>query len=956
MSQELSLDGEWCFAIDPENAGRREEWQCPREGPPYDPNSGIAFSVSRSSDSGVVDPIRDRGRPIHVPSCWEESEEDYEGVAWYSRTFCAPAAWPDCSVRLQFDAVNYLAEVWLNGAPVGDHEGGYTPFELDITDIVLNGQENILVVRVVGPAVRTPGHDVLLQDEAPHWRGGYVGGIWQSVRIVASAPTFVKDVFVKPRMSESAALLSVRVANVGLALEELELKASIVPEGRGQPVAEQSAHLVVPPGGIDHELLLPLEDPHLWSPDDPFLYRARVTLRAGGEEVDAHSVRFGMRELTIEEGFLRLNGERLFLKGAFHEGLYPSTLAHPGSEEIVRREIGLAKEAGLNMLRPWRIPPVPMFLDIADEMGILLTGSPPSECMRFPRLTPQLERRWARNVEDMVLRDRNHPSVVCWEIGNELMRRLPFLLRHKVALVARRNDTTRLILDESGADSASYGGRRGPSSPALLEGVGFRPGAHYYLPGSTVPTPALDLHIYRRAPVSEADYVELNTCGKKGLLAVVSEVGYGSLPDLPRNVERYRREGNPKTPDYRFHGRLLESLDSVLRDHELAEVFADVSGLCRASQELQAQGNLLQLEAIRLNPLAGGYVLHAFTDGDYVLGAGIVDLFREPKPALEQVRRLNRPLYLGVHAAPQNAGVSGSVQAVVTAANEMGPVDATVVLELEGSAWRKRQAVHVGPGVQRLLEVGVPLSEAPGSRFLSARLLHGDLELAISQFALHLFDQAELETSAAEVLLVDEAGLLTSFFEARQCRTRPLTSEDAVTPGGVAVVVPEDPRGPQDWRRFTRLARWVKEGGTALWLEGVDVAAALAAEGLFPVRLAARRSVGNWISVAHYARRHPVFAGLPAGGILGQPWHNVAPRRSLPGIPGAVPAGCVSWDIERSYVGPLAAWHGADLVSLPWGEGQIVVSMFRLVDHVGKDPLADWLLCNLIGCAARGEL
>ena len=138
------------------------------------------------------------------------------------------------------------------------------------------------------------------------------------------------------------------------------------------------------------------------------------------------------------------------------------------------------------------------------------------------------------------------------------------------------------------------------------------------------------------------------------LPAWISEVGYGGFPDLPRNVARYRREGNPLAPDYRFHERLLTSLEHVMEAHRLRELFPDASALCLASQQIQADGNKLQIEAMRLNPRLAGYCLHAFTDGDWVLGAGVLDMWREPKRLYQAVQEANQPLTLIVRAAPQN--------------------------------------------------------------------------------------------------------------------------------------------------------------------------------------------------------------------------------------------------------------------------------------------------------------
>ena len=112
-----------------------------------------------------------------------------------------------------------------------------------------------------------------------------------------------------------------------------------------------------------------------WSPDNPHLYTTEIKVHQSGKLSDTWTTRFGMRELTIKNKDFYLNGKRIYIKASFFEGLYPNGIASPDSEEMARREIRLAKEAGFNLIRPWRRPPVPMWLDLADEMGVLV-GKP----------------------------------------------------------------------------------------------------------------------------------------------------------------------------------------------------------------------------------------------------------------------------------------------------------------------------------------------------------------------------------------------------------------------------------------------------------------------------------------------------------------------------------------------------------------------------------------------------
>lgn len=608
-----SLDGAWGIVFDPANEGMENQWFNPE----------------------VISPLATRTIP--VPSCWEEHEEDYEGVAWYTRLMDVPADWKGRHVRLRFDAVNYRAEVWIDGEVIGRQESGYTPIEFDVTPFLDYGGRSRLVVRVVGPAVRVERVDDYVRNETPHWRGAYLGGIWQSVSLIVTDPLFVRDIFVEPDLSQSGATVHLDIAHetceslleagnppdahasesarIGsIRSRDIMVRVSISPADRPDgPVVEASLNINVFPGGAKEEVTLIIPDPAVWSPDAPHLYLAHVQLLESGRPVDAASARFGLREFTFQDDGFYLNGKAIFIKGAFWEGLYPTTLAHPRDPDIVRKEIRMAKEAGFNLLRPWRMPPAPMILDLADEMGMLLTGAPAIECMGYwPEETPRMEEHWTRAFTEMIRRDRNHPSIILWETANEILRKSMMVRRHRVTLAGRALDPSRCILDESGGARAPWG-------------------AFIYPPQSAVPIPINDHHLYRPAPVSTDIYEGLKAYGKLSVPVFISEVGYGSFPDIAANVDRYRRDGNPKTPDYKYHVELLEGLNEVLNRHGLTAMFPDATALCRASQEVQATGNKLQLEALRVNPAVNGYCLHAYTDGDWVVGAGVLDIWREPK-------------------------------------------------------------------------------------------------------------------------------------------------------------------------------------------------------------------------------------------------------------------------------------------------------------------------------------
>ncbi|MHC4996861.1 MAG: sugar-binding domain-containing protein, partial [Planctomycetota bacterium] len=251
----LSLDGVWHIVFDPANLGRAAAWQ-----------NEANFTAHTAR------------REITVPSCWEEIEQDYEGVAFYGRHFSVPESWRGKTVRLQFDAVNYIAEVWVNDEVAGRHEGGYGPFEMRIDDLLEFGEDNFVSLRVLGPIVGTNQViDGIGQSDMPHWRGAIAGGIWQSVRLVATGGVFVDDVFITPRLDNDTAGVQVTLQNAGHVTRDVTVQVSLhAAESPERAVASQTAKLSLVPGPSGKSWTLAVPDARYWSPSDPHLYTAHV--------------------------------------------------------------------------------------------------------------------------------------------------------------------------------------------------------------------------------------------------------------------------------------------------------------------------------------------------------------------------------------------------------------------------------------------------------------------------------------------------------------------------------------------------------------------------------------------------------------------------------------------------------------------------------------------------------
>ncbi|MEM6765093.1 MAG: sugar-binding domain-containing protein [Bacteroidota bacterium] len=951
VREELSLNGEWNIIFDEGNKGREGGW-----------NQEQAFFASK------------RLRNISVPSSWEEIEQDYEGVAFYGRHFSVPKNWEGKYVQLQFDAVNYIAEVWVNDHPVGMHEGGYGPFELRVEDFLKYGEKNFMSLRVVGPILNEDKHiDGLGPYDMPHWRGAITGGIWQPVKLLATNKLFVDDIFVKPNISDNTAEIDITLENKTKAIKDISYQVEVF--ARNNPsdiVASKTLSAELNPGHTVSSLTLEIPDATYWEPKNPHLYIARVTLSEASQKQDVDEVRFGMRELTIKGDEFMLNGKPIYIKGVFFEGLYPVKMAYPDSEEMARKEIQLAMDCGFNVIRPWRKPPPPMWLDLCDEMGLMVYGGLALECMdQHPTATPYLNKRIENEVRSTVLRDRNHPCVIEWEIFNEVHRQEVARLKHDMALVIRNLDPTRLILDESG---------------------GFFGGSNMYLPGSYEGIKFNDVHAYPGAPLDNGLYDKFQTISRtdeelkkmglprgrfthsetvQGALSIVSEIGYGSLPDLVDNNERFRKMGNPLTPAYRYHQNLASWFTDVLAETGFDAIYPDLQEFCKQQQRIHSQGNKRMLEAIRSNEKVKGYVVHAFTGGDWVTGAGLLDLFRNPKESYYGTQEANQPRYLALQVRPRNIYAHQGAKIILKGINDEEAISGKLMLTIQSEKGKLiktiEKNVDLKAGINEILNE--PLNTQKLSGIYTATVSLSDEsgnEISTNEFGFEVYIDKQLEPSSANIALFDANKFLTGFLKDKGMAYEMF---DANTAKDLPVFVTQSTiNGPEDEERFRQLAQFAKEGGTVVHLGVVrprdqnliNRGGKVPDAHVLPFEITLRPARGLWITVSHLVAKHPVFNGLPANCMMENEYENIWSSQSIQGVEEKdLIVASVSHDwyfknpVTRNYRGPEPAWYGVDLGTVAYGEGQYVLSALRIVKNLGKDPVADKLMLNMINWTSK---
>ena len=417
----ISLDGAWRFTTDATASGEESGYAAP------------------DTDVSEWD-------TLPVPGNWDVHDRYgfYTGVGWYRRTFetgdldatAGERAW------LRFGAVYWQADVWLNGQRLGRHIGGYTPFEFDVTNYLVDG-ENTLVVAA---------DNSFSQGAWWSW-----GGISRSVELVRTQELVIdrQEIVATPNLAAGTAEVASRVVvrNAGDADRVVTVTGALTTaDGDAVPATGTLTGTVTVPAGGEADIPLTAELASgsfaLWQLDDPRLYRFDASLRIDGDEVHAVSDRFGIRSFVIDGTSILLNGEKVKLAGANRVSDTPID-GNTEPVDIVRRDLDRMKAAGLDFTRIMHYPQSPELLDYADEIGMLLIAETPvwGGARNLLGEITQIQHEF----REMVERDVNHPSIIAYSVANEIASNSPAGIEYdrQMAIFSREIDPSRYVTQVS---------------------------------------------------------------------------------------------------------------------------------------------------------------------------------------------------------------------------------------------------------------------------------------------------------------------------------------------------------------------------------------------------------------------------------------------------------------------------------------------------------------------------
>ena len=911
----ISLDGPWSFATDPHDAGISERWY-----------QRTGFE-----------------RTLSLPGAWQLAGADlvaYTGVAWYQRSFEAPALASGERLVLGFEAVDYECRVWLNGSYLGAHEGGYTPFSFTLAPDCLRPGTNQLVLRVLDPSDNA---------EIPHGKQGSwytrVSGPWQPIWLETRPALHVAGLRCVPEpfpLAQSRVHFELDVqgpAGTPYEIVVTDPGGEEVGRASGLTVPERDVATPAGPGPIDVRLSgalgqVAVPAPRLWCPDDPALYR--VSARVGLDEL---GVTIGMCHVERRDGLVHLNKQPLYLRGALDQGFWPETIYRPPSLEAIEHEITLAKAMGLNLLRKHIKLEDPRYLDACDRLGMLIWEEP--AC--FYKYTDRAKARFKREIEAMVARDRHHPSIIIWSLYNEewgLEWRLwhdEEKQRHLESLHhwAKAVDPTRLWCDNSGwahvrSDINDF--HRYYASPDQQE--------------------ALEADLARCLAEPATNFVAARRANATGVPVMISEFGMWGLSEPSRILDFY--QGRPWWFDAQWAGHTEEFKSPATAERHFARfgldtLFGDPDGLAKACQARMLRGLKGLIEPMRRRPDLAGYVVTELSDVEWEAN-GWLDYFRKPKAPPAQFAAFNGPIVVMAELAHHVLWDDGRAEGTLWISNHTARALTGVVRwQVTGSALAGEVAVAVAPFAS--VPVGRLGFEAPRTQGHDVHTLALALEVAGEVVAqngetLHVVGRALAQaTDAPRVYLHGAASTL----------------REALGEAGVPLVALPAPRVL--WlatRLDAALRTHVEAGGQALLV--VAHGEADVETGFVSLRKLPPDESWDRASSVHYVRPE-LFPALTLETLPGWEWEGMFPRHVVPltgylhdfgGRGVAVDTNQGALAPARILAGYFEGWAGkvgATIARVSLGDGELLVTTLPLVQAYGRQPVATAMLNRLLSIA-----
>ncbi|MEN3335233.1 MAG: hypothetical protein V7641_4598 [Blastocatellia bacterium] len=882
-------------------------------------------------------------RNVRVGLSWNaqfDDLRDYMGIAWYRTSLDVPQLDKGKCAVLRFGAVDYFSEIFINGKSIGTHEGGYTPFTFDITDAVKTGA-NELLIRVVDPPMDEKENRArfpdMLYKEIPHGKQNWyvqTGGIWQAVWLDIKPKVYIKNAHVVTKLDGTVTVRLMTNGDVGPPPMMPRRTSSFAPVSR-QNASDVKANMIDPAGkaialrvaggGAGYLTLQGrVDNPMLWSLNQPNLYTLDVSLLE-----DHFSDRFGFRSFEARDGKLYLNGEPFYMIAALDQDFYPETIYTPPSEAFVRDEILKGKRLGLNMLRCHIKVPDPVYLKVADEVGMLVWYEIPS-WNDFNHFSLKAAERGEKTFAEMVERDWNHPSIVIQSVINESwganLKQEDQRKWLRAAYERAKKLTAplgRLIVDNSACCDNFH---------VKSDLDDFH--QYYSIPDNHASWDKWMADFASRPKWTFSPHGDAEPTGREPL--IVSEFGNWGLPRLPKALPWWF----PRD----FNGNKVTrpaGLFDRFKEFKFDRLFADFNALAEESQWHQFISLKHEIEEMRRHSAIQGYVITEFTDINWEVN-GLMDMWRNPKAYATELAKIQQPDVI-LARMPKRNYVSGERIEMETLLSHYSDK------ELNGAKvqWRSESGAkgefNIDHSIDRAsvtalppIAFASPAIDRPRRErvMIEVRGRDGGL-IAENSYDLFIYPKAKPAKDTA-IVFHDPAGSNASLQPSLTAAGYAVASTNSGNKQSVMIATKLD----------DRVRQHLEAGGRAIIL--ADAKDALPANATLKVTPRAGSDLdGNWVTNFNWVNTNAApFNEVGFSRLLGFEAASAIPQFIIQGTSGT--------DYDDVLSGIFYGWlnnNAALAVQTQVGKGKAFVTTYRFGEY-GSDPYATRLLDAIIRYAS----
>jgi hypothetical protein len=919
MSSIVNLNGEWDFLWDTDGVGFSHRWYV-------------------TSPEGQ--------QKVQVPHIWEKAFPKPGQVGFYFKKFTIDPAENTKRIFIRFERIATQATIWLNGKYLGEHFGGYTPFQLETAKAIKVGEENILVVRV--STADTSGKMDLgrAEDEGTErfapaaelpvglpWQCYPFAGICGSVDLVLGNRAVITNCSVIPNPDLERISLDLTFSNPRNFLAKLRI---IVVNPRGE-ASEMVKEIKLEKENHTAKILLGFKDMDWWTPATPNLYSIEVCLEKSISIVQ----RFAFRKFDSVKGDYYLNDKVIRLQGLCYSqhnqegGLWDADLPR------MKADLAAIKGAGFNVIRSGGAPLSEPALDCCDELGLMVFQEFP---IHNQRASAKGLDKIRLMTEEIINHGRSHASVVAWVLGAE---NGTLMLENGTKLLKNVDqfDQTRPVFSNINSvyidNCQSFKRDTGKVMGVTNERISLYPSHRLHLRMNPSQALSAFLACYCNKELTEVEVPELTlgdsqfqedyqtfvteTHGKI-LVCLKNHVIFHDLQATASKMKGLKAQKSAKALQ-----TLGKQLQSFISEGPGKGVWKDVPQFTSEANAISLKSKLDQINALQSNPQISGFFLDQWADVGTDL-SGLVNEFRNSKGSesfIREVTKGTRVLISGLERAVKvKSEISFNLALLNDARVDKGELQISILDAQGKSIATQKKSVSGTTSLTSLGEFKLNAPNKSGSYTLQIDLVNAGKNIYSTQEPLLILDGPEFKDAMKSVCFLDEA-------ESTSDAMRHISGKEKVIfTSSIA-----------SWNEgiLERLAAAIKDGKTLfisdMNSEDIDTFNACSA---FGITLEGHFTTGANGASFHYLSDRTLFSALPKLSIMDCTCSAILPSMSLAEIPDSkIMTRSIS--LENGEIR-----HGIDLQIIPFGKGKIVFCQYALLDNLENNPLADIVFANIV--------